>query len=90
MGDTSAPHMLDANGKVLHEAPALKKRMTYDVNGMVEYIGFAAPGTATSSALWQIRKFTNNASNGPTAEDFADGDARFNQIWDNRTSLSYS
>lgn len=53
----------------------------------VIYIGTANPGTATSAASWQIRKF-NTASG--VVVTFADGNSNFDNIWDNRASLSYS
>lgn len=53
------------------------------------YIGKASPGTATSSAAWQIQKLTYSGSN-ITDIQWADGDISFDNIWDNRDSLSYS
>lgn len=50
------------------------------------YIGSAIPNTATSSAMWKIMRVT--AATGTTL--YADGDAYYNNIWDNRASLSYS
>lgn len=54
------------------------------------YYGFAAPGFATSGAVWQIRRETLDSSGRTTAIDFAGGSSGFTHIWDNRTSLSYS
>jgi hypothetical protein len=54
-----------------------------DSAGATDYIGEAAIGTATSAASWRIKKVTSSsvlyASTGT-----------FNQIWDNRASLTYS
>ncbi len=56
----------------------------------VIYICEAEPGVATSAALWRIKK----VSFPPTASfilvQWADGDQRFNNVCDDRTSLSYS
>lgn len=52
------------------------------------YIGKAVFGTATTSAKWQIKKIS--ISGNVTTISFANGDDDFNQIWDNRSSLSYS
>ncbi len=50
------------------------------------YVGKAAMGSATSSAVWQIQRITQ----ADTTVIWADGDAAFNNVWDNRASLSYS
>jgi hypothetical protein len=52
------------------------------------YIGEAQPGTATSAASWRISRtvFTGDDS----TKLFADGNSNFDNIWDNRASLSYS
>lgn len=53
------------------------------------YYGLAAIGSATSAAVWQVRKFAYTGSN-MTSQTWADGDNYFNNIWDDRASLSYS
>lgn len=58
-----------------------------EVSTSVTYIGKAAPGSATSSAVWRIQRLTTT---GPDlAVEYAAGGA-FSQAWDNRASLSYS
>ena len=52
------------------------------------YVGIAAPGTATSAATWQIFKVV--ISSGNCTLTYADGNDSFDNIWDNRTGLSYS
>lgn len=54
------------------------------------YIGRASPGSATSSALWQIKKLAYDASGNITSIKYAAGSDNFNQIWDSRASFSYS
>lgn len=51
------------------------------------YIGKAAIGSATSSAVWQIAKLDTTSG---IIKTWADGDANFDNIWDNIASLSYS
>lgn len=53
----------------------------------ITYVGRADTGSASSSAVWQIRKI--DESIGATTT-WADGDGSFNNIWDNRESLTYS
>jgi hypothetical protein len=55
----------------------------------VTYRGDALPGTATSAAAWRVQRLTQQ-SDGDMAIEFADGDDNFDNIWDNRLSLSYS
>ena len=60
--------------------------LKYDEGATYTYIGNAVPGTATSSALWRIKRLTN-ADNTIV---WADGNANFDNIYDNRATLSYS
>lgn len=53
------------------------------------YLGKAQVGTATSAATWQIQKLTFG-TDGDVTITWADGNASFDNIWDNRASLSYS
>ena len=57
-------------------------------SGGITYIGKATPGTATSSANWQITRLTETGADLEVL--YADGDINFDNIWDNRASLSYS
>ena len=59
-----------------------------EASSTITYVGKAAVGSATASAVWQIQRIT--ATGPDLAIDWADGDASFNNIWDNRASLSYS
>lgn len=56
----------------------------------VTYVGKATIGTATSSALWQIKKLDESSTPVTLSVKWAGGGASFNQVWDNRASLSYS
>ena len=61
--------------------------------GQIEYICRAFPGTTgskdTSSSVWQVQRFTYDSSNRISTIAFAGSDDRYDQICDNRTSLSY-
>lgn len=52
------------------------------------YVGEAVPNSATSSALWRVYKVAVGATS--TAVTFADGNDDFDNIWDDRSSLTYS
>ena len=61
----------------------------YDIGATAIYIGHAVSGAATSAAKWYIKKITLSSGN-PTASERVGGIIKFDQIWDNRASLSYS
>lgn len=55
----------------------------------VTYKGEAAAGVLTSAASWRISRLTIQ-SDGDTEILWADGNTNYDNIWDNRLSLSYS
>lgn len=58
------------------------------VDASTTYIGSSEPGTTTTSALWRIQKILVSGS--ITTLSWADGNLNFDNIWDNRGSLTYS
>lgn len=90
---------LRALQKEIHDRPIVKppsQVQTTDTPYAVElddytaantlYIGKATPGTATTEAEWQIAKLDTSSG---LIKTWA-GTAGFNQIWDDRASLTYS
>lgn len=59
-----------------------------ETSNTVTYFGYAAVGSANSSAVWKIKRMTVSLK--ITTVVYADGDTNFDNIWDNRASLSYS
>jgi hypothetical protein len=53
------------------------------------YVGNADPGSSTSNAVWLVQRIAVYAD-GTTATLFANGTVAFDQIWDDRTTLTYS
>lgn len=53
----------------------------------VSYIGEADPSAATSAAAWRVRRITKTGDD--VSIRWADGDALFDNVWDDRASLSY-
>lgn len=51
------------------------------------YLGEAEEGSLTSDAVWRIRRI--DYSSGVTIL-WADGNANFDNVWNDRTSLTYS
>ena len=59
-----------------------------EVSDTVFYVGEAAISASESAAVWRIKKI---AISGTTLSVlWADGDQLFNNVWDDRLSLSYS
>ena len=67
-----------------------RMEFAYTSESLLEYIGRAVPNTITSLALWEIRQFVYDASSNLLQILWADGNKNFDNIWDDRTSLSYS
>lgn len=59
-----------------------------EASGNLTYLGFAKLGSATSDPVWQILRIQKTGST--TLIQYADGDTRYNNIWDDRASLTYT
>lgn len=53
--------------------------------GGITYVGEATPGAATTDSLWRIQKITIAG----TLTTVKWASSKFDQIWDNRASLTY-
>lgn len=94
---TDAAVTTDANGTLSAKLRGLVRlngeftlQMDYVGGTNLIYLGRATPGTATSAAAWQIRKFTYDINNNPTVIAWAGGSTAFSSIYDNRAGLTYS
>lgn len=63
-------------------------RISYDGSDNPEYIGTAPQNASTAAATWKIMKITYSGAN-PVTVEWADGNDKADNIWDNRASLSY-
>lgn len=61
-----------------------------DGAGKVEYICTADPGTATTTAKWQITRFTYDTSDRVSEIEWAGANDAFDRACSNRVSESYS
>ena len=80
----------NADGTALERVPADGKQYAVRIDssaGTTLYIGKAVIASGTSAAVWQIAKLDTSSG---LIKTWADGDALFNNVWDNRASLSYS
>jgi hypothetical protein len=68
--------------------PTRKSLRIDEVSASVTYIGEAAFGSSEASAVWRIFKLS--VSGTVTSMTWADGNDEFDNIWNNRASLSYS
>lgn len=59
-----------------------------EANGNLTYIGFAKIGSTTDEAVWQIFRVQKTGST--TLIQYADGDENYDNVFDDRDSLSYS
>lgn len=58
-----------------------------EVSATISYIGEAQPASSTSAAVWRIRKLDTTSGVNLL---YADGNTRFDNIWDDRVSLTYT
>ena len=88
-GTGRAVHVeLTVDGKIPVEAGATstyetRNDTTTDTN--LVYLGKALPGSATSDAAWQIKRYNKSAGH----MSFADDVTTFTKTWDARTSYTY-
>lgn len=59
-----------------------------DAGSLITYVGKAEIASATSSAVWQIQKI--DETGGDLVITWADGNASFDNVWDDRASLTYN
>lgn len=87
---TTAPVQVPVVAANVFALPSHTTALEFDVNDNPLYIGLAKQGSAKSAAKWQIRKLTWDVSDNPTDIQYANGVTDFNQVWNDRASLSYS
>ena len=72
-------------GALVASAPPQATKIT--TSGLITYVATAAPGTAQSSAAWQVKKIDETSGMVIT---WADGDANFDNVATDLAALSYS
>lgn len=86
-GEGEATQVQLENGVLPTSSPSQAVRIDDTTAADTTYIGKAPIGSATSSAVWQIKKL--NTSSGVIIT-WADGDALFDNVFDDRASLTYN
>jgi len=54
------------------------------------YIGKSYPGASTASPVWQIKKLVYNGNGNVTSVKYSGGSPNATDVWDNRTTITYS
>jgi hypothetical protein len=74
------------------DALSAKYAIKYDQDAdppTLAYLGEAAPGASAAGAVWRIQKLVFSVD-GDVTSTWADGNANFDNVWNNRTGLTYS
>jgi hypothetical protein len=69
--------------------PTLYSKQYDQVSDTLAYLGDAVVGGSSASAIWRIQKLVFTTA-GSVTITFADGNVNFDNVWNNRASLSYS
>jgi hypothetical protein len=64
------------------------KLLQVDTVGNTHYIGYANAGSATSGTVWAIKRVVELGND--VTINWADGTKDFDNIWDDRITLTYS
>ncbi len=62
-------------------------RAENDASGNAIYVGYAKSGSATSAAVWLIKKFTYDVNDAVTLAEIANDNLSFSHVWDDRATL---
>ena len=85
---TQTDKLTFTNGNLNVNASVSEKLLQVDSVGTTTYLGYADAGSLTSASVWAIKKIdeiTNDVS-----ITWADGNTNFDNIWDNRLTLTYA
>jgi len=85
-----AQRQIDAINSIAGGGTSIDKTNLLQVDqvGNTTYVGYAEAGTATSAGTWAIKRIVESGNDASIT--WADGDKDYNNIWDNRLSLTYS
>ncbi len=85
--------IVDVDTDALEEFIMPQLQSLIDEAGQYTYFGFAQPGVLPSQALWRIFRIDETGTlvtDTESVKRYAGGSTDFDQIWDNRTGLTYS
>lgn len=84
-----SPEIADVQVQIVEDSEVPYAKRTDFVGDTVIYKGDAAVGSLDAEPVWRIRKLTI-ATDGDVKEEWANGSASFNAVWDDRAALTYS
>lgn len=73
---------------VIDFTPPAFTKIIDEASANITYLGEAVPNSVEASAVWRIQKILFDTNGGVDEIRYASG-GLFNQIWNNRTSLTY-
>ena len=79
---------IDEEGSIFTSERATTRSVEYSGSNPI-YVGETEPGSGKGEAKWKIMKIGYSGDN-PSDIQYADGDTKYDNIWDNRGSLNYS
>jgi len=71
---------------VIHEPDVLKEKID-EASASITYIGRAQCGANEAAAVWQICRLAISGT--VTTKEWADGDGKLNNVWNDRATLTY-
>ncbi len=77
-----------AGGHAQVTSPVALQTRYSEASSTVAYVGHAEAGALPSAASWRIRRVTTSGSD--VTIEYADGNTSFDNVWNSRTSLTYS
>lgn len=91
-GKKTRTHTFTVNSSEVHHqivenADFLVMLKVDSVDANISYTGKALPGALQSNSVWQIKKIDETSGVEIT---WADGNTDFDNVWNNRESLTYS
>lgn len=66
----------------------IHERQIDEVSDDLTYVGKALPGSETSDPVWRISRILTVGTE--TSEEFAEGTSKFDKVWDDRASYTYT
>ena len=86
---TQYPLIINSDGSISTSVAgdSLIQRIDYDGGNAPVYLGYAAPGTSSGSASWQLKKLEYDDGM-TTAILFGSGNTNFDKVWNSRSGTA--
>lgn len=86
---TQTDKLTFTNGNLnVNSANLSESLLQVDSVGNTTYLGYADAGSLTSASVWGIKKIVEVSND--VSITWADGNTNFDNIWDNRLTLTYA